>query len=149
MPLLIGWSNCSKKFFCDLEDLFLFLREVTDLEGTVAAERERRIGNENATPVPTRAAKLKNIRAHVHIYGTVQGVYYRQNTKQVANRHSVKGLVRNLSDGRVEAIFEGNELDVNEVIEWCHVGPPKARVEDVRVKYEKYTGEFSAFEVDY
>jgi acylphosphatase len=91
----------------------------------------------------------RNTRAHVFVRGTVQGVYFRQNTKQVANRHKVTGWVRNLPDGRVEAVFEGSEIDVNEVIEWCHVGPPKAKVQDVSVKFQKYTGEFSDFVVNY
>lgn len=91
----------------------------------------------------------KKTRAHVFVSGVVQGVYFRQNTKQVATRHNVTGWVRNLPDGRVEAVFEGNETDVNEVIEWCHVGPPKAKVNDVNVKFEKYTGEFADFGVNY
>src|SRR3712207_8159665 len=53
-----------------------------------------------------------------------------------------RSWVRNLKDGRVEAVLEGNEFDVNEVIEWCHAGPPKAIVDDVDINYEKYTGEF-------
>lgn len=91
----------------------------------------------------------KKTRAHVFVSGRVQGVYFRQNTKQVATRHKVTGWVRNLSDGRVEAVFEGDDMDVNEVIEWCHVGPPKAKVEDVNVKFQKYTGEFAGFSVNY
>lgn len=91
----------------------------------------------------------KKSRAHVFITGRVQGVYFRQNTKQVATRHRVAGWVRNLSDGRVEAVFEGDEMDVNEVIEWCHVGPPKAKVLDVRVRFEKYAGAFADFSVNY
>ena len=91
----------------------------------------------------------KKTRAHVFVSGRVQGVYFRQNTKKVATRHKVTGLVRNLPDGRVEAVFEGDEMAVNEVIEWCHVGPPKARVQDVSVKFLKYTGEFFEFDVDY
>lgn len=91
----------------------------------------------------------KKTRAHVFVSGTVQGVYFRQNTKDVATRHNVTGWVRNLQDGRVEAVFEGNEVDVNEVIEWCHVGPQKAKVDDVNVKFEKYTGEFADFSVNY
>ena len=91
----------------------------------------------------------KKTRAHVFISGRVQGVYFRQNTKQVATRHKVTGWVRNLVDGRVEAMFEGDEMSVNEVIEWCHVGPPKAKVDDVNVKFQKYTGEFPDFSVNY
>jgi len=91
----------------------------------------------------------KKTRAHVFVSGRVQGVYFRQNTKQVASRHGVTGWVCNLPDGRVEAIFEGGEMDVNEVIEWCHAGPPKATVQDVSVKFGKYTGEFADFNVNY
>jgi len=91
----------------------------------------------------------KKIRAHVFVSGKVQGVYFRQNTKQVATQHNVTGWVRNLPDGRVEAILEGNEAAVNEVIKWCHVGPPKASVQDVSVKFEKYTGEFADFDISY
>ncbi|OLC25508.1 MAG: acylphosphatase, partial [Thaumarchaeota archaeon 13_1_40CM_4_48_7] len=88
-------------------------------------------------------------RAHVFVSGNVQGVYFRQNTKQVATRHKVVGWVRNLPDGRVEAVFEGDETAVNEVIKWCHIGPPKASVQDVNVKFEKYTGEFADFKINY
>ena len=91
----------------------------------------------------------KNIRAHVFIRGKVQGVYFRQNTRIVATRYGVMGWVRNLKDGRVEAVLEGDEMDINRVIEWCYAGPPKAAVDDVDVKYEKYTGEFREFKVSY
>ncbi len=90
----------------------------------------------------------KKTRAHVFVKGKVQGVYFRQNTKQVATKHKVNGWVRNLLDGRVEAIFEGNIIDVNKVIEWCHVGPPNSIVDDVEVKFEKYTGEFASFTIN-
>ena len=91
----------------------------------------------------------KKIRAHVFIRGKVQGVYFRQNTRIVATRYGVMGWVRNLKDGRVEAVLEGDEMDINRVIEWCYAGPPKAAVDDVDVKYEKYTGEFREFKVSY
>ncbi|MEP0825598.1 MAG: acylphosphatase [Nitrososphaera sp.] len=91
----------------------------------------------------------KKTRAHILVSGTVQGVYFRQNTKEVATKHNVTGWVRNLPDGRVEAILEGNEPDVNKVIEWCHVGPPKAKVDNVSVKFDNYTGEFADFVISY
>ncbi|HEX7033109.1 MAG TPA: acylphosphatase [Nitrososphaera sp.] len=91
----------------------------------------------------------KKTRAHIFVSGTVQGVYFRQNTKEVATKHNVTGWVRNLPDGRVEAVLEGNEADVNKVIEWCHVGPPNAKVNDVNVKFDKYTGEFAEFVISY
>jgi acylphosphatase len=91
----------------------------------------------------------KKIRARVRITGKVQGVYFRQNTRIVANRHRVSGWVKNLKDGRVEAVLEGNEMDVSEVIEWFYAGPPKAIVDDVQIKYEPYIGEFQEFKVKY
>lgn len=91
----------------------------------------------------------KKIRAHLFIAGKVQGVYFRQNTMIVAAKHGVTGSVRNLKDGRVEVILEGSEIDVGKVIEWCHVGPPDATVNDVDIKYENYTGEFQEFKVSY
>ena len=109
-------------------------------------------------PHPTTSSPYKNrinddhdkkIRAHLFISGKVQGVYFRQNTRIVSSRHGVTGCVRNLKDGRVEVILEGNETDVGEVIEWCQVGPAKATVDDVDIKYEKYTGEFQEFKVNY
>jgi acylphosphatase len=87
------------------------------------------------------------IRAHVFVRGKVQGVYFRQNTQIVAKQHGVFGWVRNLDDGCVEAILEGEADKVSMVVEWCHKGPPAARVDDLQVSYEKYTGEFSDFEV--
>ena len=87
-------------------------------------------------------------RAHVFIRGKVQGVYFRQNTKQVATRHRVTGWVCNLSDGSVEAVFEGDKMDVNEVVEWCHIGPSNSRVDDVDVRFEKYSGEFESFTIN-
>ena len=91
----------------------------------------------------------KKIRAHVFIAGKVQGVYFRQNTRIVANRHKVTGWVQNLRDGRVETVLEGNEMDVSELIEWFYAGPPKAKVDDVQIKYEVYIGEFQGFKVNY
>jgi acylphosphatase len=91
----------------------------------------------------------EKIRAQVFIKGKVQGVYFRQNTKQVAIEHKVTGWVRNLPDGRVEAVFEGDKTNVNDVVNWCHMGPPNSRVDHVDVKYEKYAGEFDSFTINY
>jgi len=75
-------------------------------------------------------------RAHVHVSGKVQGVYYRANTRDRARERDVDGWVRNRSDGRVEAVFEGHRDAVEELVEWCHEGSPAARVEGVEVEYE-------------
>ena len=86
------------------------------------------------------------IRAHVFVSGTVQGVRYRASTRDAAEDRGVDGWVRNLDDGRVEAVFEGPEPAVEGLIEWCHTGSRLASVEDVEVSYEDPTGE-SGFRV--
>lgn len=91
----------------------------------------------------------QEIRAHVLVTGKVQGVYFRQNTLDEAKRNRVTGWVKNLPDGRVEAVFEGEEADVKRVVEWCHHGPPRAEVQDVQADYQKYSGEFPDFVISY
>ncbi|MFC6764609.1 acylphosphatase [Natrinema soli] len=87
-------------------------------------------------------------RAHVFVSGTVQGVYYRANTRDTAHETGVDGWVRNLEDGRVEAVFEGSEAAVESMIEWCHEGSPAADVERVEADYEEPRGE-DGFEIRY
>ena len=88
-------------------------------------------------------------RVHLFVTGKVQGVFFRQALKVVAKKNNVCGWVRNLKDGRVETVVEGEDIDVSHIVEWCHAGPANARVEDLEIKNEKYTGEFSKFEVLY
>jgi acylphosphatase len=90
---------------------------------------------------------LKKTRAHVFVTGKVQGVYFRQNTQITAREHGATGWVRNLPDGRVEAVIEGDDAVVRKVVDWCRHGPPAARVDSIDVKPETYTGEFASFEV--
>ena len=73
----------------------------------------------------------QKVRAHVFIKGRVQGVLFRYTTRDEANLRGVKGWVRNLRDGRVEAVFEGDKNKVDELIEFCHYGPPAAKVSSV------------------
>jgi acylphosphatase len=89
------------------------------------------------------------VRAHVFISGRVQGIFFRSETRNEAKKLGVKGLVRNLSDGRVEAVFEGKEREVKALVEFCKRGPLGARVTDVHVVMENYTGEFKDFEIMY
>ncbi|MFB6086503.1 MAG: acylphosphatase [Halodesulfurarchaeum sp.] len=79
-------------------------------------------------------------RAHVFISGRVQGVYFRANTRDQARRRDVDGWVKNLDDGRVEAVFEGDQDAVESMIEWCQEGSPAAEVSDVAVSEEEPTG---------
>jgi acylphosphatase len=85
-------------------------------------------------------------RVHVFVNGRVQGVFFRQKTKRQAERLGVTGWVRNLPDGRVEAVFEGEEQVVKELEEYCHHGPSSAIVTKVDSIWESYRGEFSDFE---
>lgn len=88
-------------------------------------------------------------RAHVIVNGRVQGVFFRSETQDEANRRNVSGWVRNLPDGRVEAVFEGEKEEVERLIEFCRRGPPGARVSKVDVKWENCTGEFRGFKIRY
>jgi len=80
----------------------------------------------SANPDPARA-----IRVVVH--GKVQRVTFRESCRRVADVHAVRGFVRNLSDGTVEAVFEGHPDAVDTLVEWCHAGPERAVVARVEV----------------
>lgn len=88
-------------------------------------------------------------RAHLFISGRVQGVFFRANTRDEARRLGLFGWVRNLPDGRVEAVVEGEEGKIKELITWCHEGPPGADVRGVEVRWEDFRGEFSDFTIRY
>ena len=79
----------------------------------------------------------------------MQGVFFRQETQELATRLGVNGWVRNIYDGRVEAVFEGEKDYIEKLIEFCKKGPPYARVAKVEVAWEKFVGEFKDFRVRY
>jgi acylphosphatase len=89
------------------------------------------------------------VRARVVVNGRVQGVFFRSETQDEASRRGVTGWVRNLPDGRVEAVFEGEKDKVDALIEFCRRGPPGARVTRVEVTWSDYTGEFKSFSIRY
>ena len=88
----------------------------------------------------------KERRVHVYVSGTVQGVAFRYYAQQKAEELGVSGWVKNLPDGRVEAVFEGDPDRVREMVAWCEGGPSSADVEDVAVEVESPEG-LSSFEV--
>jgi len=88
-------------------------------------------------------------RARVYISGRVQGVFFRTETEDEALRRGVCGWVRNLPDGRVEAVFEGEKDKVDKLIEFCKRGPPGARITKVEVAWEDFKGEFQDFRIRY
>lgn len=89
------------------------------------------------------------VKAHVIVTGRVQGVYFRGNTMNEARKHNVNGWVRNLSDGRVEAIFEGKKEDVDKLIDFVSKGPSRAKVTDLELEWRDYKGEFADFRICY
>ena len=88
-------------------------------------------------------------RAHAIISGRVQGVFFRMETKRAADRFGVLGWVQNLRDGTVEAVFEGDRNQIDDILAWCKEGPPRAKVTDVEVSWETYSGEFRKFDISY
>jgi acylphosphatase len=92
---------------------------------------------------------MEKVRARVIIEGRVQGVFFRHHTQEMAFKLGVTGWVKNRRDGRVEAVFEGDQERVDQIIQWCHRGPSEATVTKVHSTWEKYTGEFEDFSVTY
>ncbi len=88
-------------------------------------------------------------RLHLFVYGIVQGVYFRQGLKETADKNNVLGWVRNLPDHGVEAVLEGEESNVDAVVDWSYFGPAGAVVEDLKIIDESCSGEFSNFEIRY
>lgn len=86
-------------------------------------------------------------RKQVRVEGVVQGVAFRHYTSRRAEELGVTGWVRNLPDGSVEALFEGDEHAVSAMVDWCRSGPPAARVSRIRVADGSWSGEFATFSI--
>lgn len=90
---------------------------------------------------------MERVRAHIFIEGKVQGVNFRAYTRDQARQAGVEGWVRNLVDGRVEAVFEGQRGPVQRLVSWCYSGPARAEVDRVEVNWETPTGKESGFSI--
>jgi len=88
-------------------------------------------------------------QAHILVSGRVQGVNFRAYTQKVARGLGLQGYVRNLLDGRVEIVAEGEEDSLNRLIEWAGRGPSLAEVQDVRVEFSEPTDIFRGFSIQY
>ena len=88
-------------------------------------------------------------RIHIFVTGRVQGVFFRQSTKVMAIKNNVKGWVRNLDDGRVEIVAQGETQDIDNLAHWCKTGPANSRVDEFELSEENVTDEFENFEVKY
>ncbi len=89
------------------------------------------------------------VRARVLVSGSVQGVGFRASVRNEAQMTGVRGYIRNRSDGKVEAVFEGEQTNVLNMVEFCRKGPPGSGVDGAEVRMEEYDGEFGSFEVRY
>jgi len=88
-------------------------------------------------------------RNHIYVSGLVQGVYFRHNTMLHAEMLGIKGWVRNLRDGRVEIVCEGNDESVDKFTAWCNIGPRGAYVEGLDIEQEEFKNEFNKFQILY
>ena len=88
-------------------------------------------------------------RLHIVIEGIVQGVFYRASTIEESSKLGLTGWVKNCSDGRVEAVFEGEIDKIEQIVEWCKKGPPEAVVSNVETAWERATGDYDSFTIKY
>ena len=88
-------------------------------------------------------------RLHIVIEGIVQGVFYRASTIEESSKLGLTGWVTNCSDGRVEAVFEGDIDKIEKIVEWCKKGPPGAVVRNVETIWEQATGDYDSFTIKY
>ena len=92
---------------------------------------------------------MSHQRVRLFVTGRVQGVFFRQSLKAKSIQNNIFGWVKNLQDGRVETILEGNEENIRILVEWAHSGPANAIVENVEIHNEKFDDEFRKFDVLY
>lgn len=90
---------------------------------------------------------MSNIRVRLIVEGRVQGVWYRDSTRQKAHELKLTGWVKNRRDGTVEILAEGSESSIIELKKWCNKGPPNAVVTDIKETVEDFKGEFSSFDI--
>jgi len=91
----------------------------------------------------------EKVGAHILVSGIVQGVFFRANTAEKARELSLLGWVKNLPDGRVEAVFEGEKEKIEEIIDWLKSHPGMSKVEKVEVDWQEAKGDFENFEIRY
>lgn len=90
--------------------------------------------------------KMKS-RIHIFVSGKVQGVFFRENTKKKAAEFELSGFVKNLQNGKVEAVFEGEKEKIEKIIQWMEKGPKTAQIKNIEINRQNYQGEFKNFEI--
>ncbi len=86
-------------------------------------------------------------RVRIKVFGKVQGVFFRYSAKELADRLGVRGFAKNNFDGTVEILAEGNDAEVNQIVEFCKQGPEMSRVDKIELKEEKVRGDYDKFEI--
>ena len=86
-------------------------------------------------------------QVHIFISGRVQGLFFRQFTQEKAQELELVGWIRNLSNGRVEALIEGDKEKIEKLLTYLKQGPPLSKVEKIEVNYQKHQGEFKDFSI--
>lgn len=92
---------------------------------------------------------LEKVRVHIFVSGKVHGVFFRSETQAKAQELGLTGWVKNLADGRVEIVAEGEKEMVEKLVEWAKRGPDSAKVGSLEIDWQKYQGEFKNFEIRY
>lgn len=92
-------------------------------------------------------SSMTRVRVYLFIEGKVQGVFFRQTLRNLARSLSLTGWVRNMPDGRIEAVAEGEKEKIEELVSWCHSGPPLAEVSRVQARFEPYLGGYRDYEI--
>lgn len=91
----------------------------------------------------------EKIRAHIYASGRVQGVYFRENCKKKADKLEVLGWIKNLKDGRVEGVFEGDRSKVEKMVSWTRRGTIWSAIDSFDLIWQDYKNEFTDFEIRY
>ena len=92
---------------------------------------------------------MKKIRVHIFVSGRVQNVCFRGDTQQIARELEITGWVKNLPDGKVEIIAEGEKEKLKQMVDWVKQGPPAAQVNNIDIEWQEYKGEFKDFHIVY
>ena len=92
---------------------------------------------------------MEKTKAHIIVWGHVQGVFFRENTRKEAEKLGLLGWVKNLPDGTVEIVVEGEKEKIEQIIDFIKKNPGFSKVEDVKIDFEEPTDEFKEFEIRY
>lgn len=85
----------------------------------------------------------------IKIVGKVQGVFFRKNIQEIANKLNLTGWIRNLDDGSLKIITQGEQEDLDSLVNYCKVGPEKADIKDIQIEEVELDNNLNGFEIKY